>query len=103
MKIKDCNVTWQLLEGDEEKEALKRIIEAQQETQRNKGRGKRNILKILDLYLGSINYIYCHFSSAVLSFKYFINGISQCNTSFLIFTKKSKQHCKMCLYSLYFI
>lgn len=43
LKIKDCSVTWQLLEGDEEKEALKRIIEAQQETQRNKGRGKRNI------------------------------------------------------------
>uniref|UniRef100_H3C5U9 Small RNA binding exonuclease protection factor La n=1 Tax=Tetraodon nigroviridis TaxID=99883 RepID=H3C5U9_TETNG len=42
LKIKDCSVTWQLLEGDEEKEALKRIIEAQQETQRNKGRGKRN-------------------------------------------------------------
>lgn len=40
LKVKDCSVTWQLLEGDEEKEALKRIIEAQQETQRNKGRGK---------------------------------------------------------------
>lgn len=49
LKVKDCRVIWQLLEGDEEKEALKRIIEAQQETQRNKGRGKMTILKILDL------------------------------------------------------
>lgn len=40
LKVKDNSVTWQLLEGEEEKEALKRIIEAQQETQRNKGRGK---------------------------------------------------------------
>lgn len=43
LKVKDSSVTWQLLEGDEEKEALKRIIEAQQETQRNKGRGKMKI------------------------------------------------------------
>lgn len=58
LKVKDCNVTWQLLEGDEEKEALKRIIEAQQETQRNKGRGKMNISKILDLYFSYIDYIH---------------------------------------------
>lgn len=43
LKVKDSSVTWKLLEGDEEKEALKRIIEAQQETQKNKGRGKITI------------------------------------------------------------
>lgn len=41
MKIKDNSVTWQVLEGEEEKEELKKIIEAQQETyNRSRGRGK---------------------------------------------------------------
>lgn len=55
LRVKDCNVTWQLLEGDEEKEALKRIIEAQQETQRNKGRGKMNFSKILEKTIHKIH------------------------------------------------
>lgn len=40
MKVKDNTVNWQLLEGDEEKEVLKKIIEAQQESHRSRGRGK---------------------------------------------------------------
>lgn len=56
LKVKDNSVTWQLLEGEEEKEALKRIIEAQQETQRNKGRGKMAISKTLDLYFTDIDH-----------------------------------------------
>lgn len=40
LTIKDSSVTWQLLEGDEEKEMMKKIVEAQQETFRSKGRGK---------------------------------------------------------------
>lgn len=44
LKIKDSSVTWQLLEGDEEKEVLKKIIEAQQESHRSKGRGKNYFL-----------------------------------------------------------
>lgn len=40
LKIKNNTVTWQVLEGDQEKEELKRIIEAQQESfNRFKGRG----------------------------------------------------------------
>ncbi|KAM9343786.1 lupus La protein [Pholidichthys leucotaenia] len=42
LKVKDSSVAWQLLEGDEEKEVLKKIIEAQQESfSRSKGRGGR--------------------------------------------------------------
>lgn len=55
LRVKDCSVTWQLLEGDEEKEALKRIIEAQQETQRNKGRGKMNFSKMLEKTIHKIH------------------------------------------------
>lgn len=41
LKIKNNTVTWQVLEGDEEKEELKNIIEAQQESySRSRGRGK---------------------------------------------------------------
>ena len=41
LKVKDNNVTWQFLEGDEEKEVLKKIIEAQQESfNKSKGKGK---------------------------------------------------------------
>lgn len=69
LKVKGCDVTWQLLEGDEEKEALKRIIEAQQETQRNKGRGKIKVSKSLDLYFSYIDYIHHNFTSAVFTFK----------------------------------
>lgn len=40
LKIKNDTVTWQVLEGDQEKEELKRIIEAQQESyNRFRGRG----------------------------------------------------------------
>lgn len=45
LKVKGNSVTWQLLEGDEEKEVLKKIIEAQQETHRSKGRGKKKKTK----------------------------------------------------------
>ncbi|XP_008326868.1 lupus La protein [Cynoglossus semilaevis] len=42
LKIKDNSVTWQVLEGDDEKEELKKIIEAQQESySRSRGRGGR--------------------------------------------------------------
>lgn len=42
LKIKNDTVTWQVLEGDQEKEELKRIIEAQQESyNRFRGRGGR--------------------------------------------------------------
>uniref|UniRef100_A0A8C7ZUR0 Small RNA binding exonuclease protection factor La n=1 Tax=Oryzias sinensis TaxID=183150 RepID=A0A8C7ZUR0_9TELE len=42
LKIKDNVVTWELLEGDEEKEVMKKIIGAQQESfNRSKGRGGR--------------------------------------------------------------
>ncbi|XP_049451122.1 lupus La protein [Epinephelus fuscoguttatus] len=42
LKIKNNTVTWQVLEGDEEKEHMKKIIEAQQESfNRSKGRGGR--------------------------------------------------------------
>lgn len=42
LKIKNNTVKWQVLEGDEEKEELKKIIEAQQESySRPKGRGGR--------------------------------------------------------------
>ncbi|KAM8857215.1 lupus La protein [Synchiropus picturatus] len=42
LKVKNNSVTWQLLEGEEEKEVLKKIIEAQQESyNRSKGRGGR--------------------------------------------------------------
>lgn len=42
LKIKENAVTWQVLEGDEEKEELKKIIEAQQESySRSRGRGGR--------------------------------------------------------------
>lgn len=38
--MKGSSVTWQVLEGDDEKEMLKKIIEAQQESyNRSKGRG----------------------------------------------------------------
>uniref|UniRef100_A0A8C6Q528 Small RNA binding exonuclease protection factor La n=1 Tax=Nothobranchius furzeri TaxID=105023 RepID=A0A8C6Q528_NOTFU len=40
LKIKDGTVTWQVLEGDEEKEELKKIIEAQQESH-NRFKGRR--------------------------------------------------------------
>lgn len=41
LKIKDNSVTWQVLEGDDEKEELKKIIEAQQESySRSRGRGE---------------------------------------------------------------
>lgn len=41
LKVKDNSVTWEILEGEEEKEVLKKIIEAQQESySRSKGRGK---------------------------------------------------------------
>lgn len=55
LRVKDSDVTWQLLDGDEEKEALKRIIEAQQETQRNKGRGKMKFSKILEKTIHKIH------------------------------------------------
>uniref|UniRef100_A0A3P9JV14 Small RNA binding exonuclease protection factor La n=1 Tax=Oryzias latipes TaxID=8090 RepID=A0A3P9JV14_ORYLA len=42
LKIKENVVTWELLEGDEEKEVMKKIIGAQQESfNRSKGRGGR--------------------------------------------------------------
>ncbi|XP_057709110.1 lupus La protein [Corythoichthys intestinalis] len=42
LKVKNNVVTWKFLEGEEEKEVLKKIIEAQQETlSRSKGRGGR--------------------------------------------------------------
>ncbi|XP_028991864.1 lupus La protein [Betta splendens] len=42
LKIKDNSVAWQVLEGEEEKEVLKKIIEAQQESySRSRGRGGR--------------------------------------------------------------
>ncbi|XP_069009888.1 lupus La protein [Embiotoca jacksoni] len=42
LKIKDNSVKWELLEGDEEKEVMKKIIEAQQESySRSRGRGGR--------------------------------------------------------------
>ncbi|KAJ0005670.1 hypothetical protein NQD34_015564 [Periophthalmus magnuspinnatus] len=41
LKIKDSAVTWKVLEGDEEKEELKKIIEAQQVCYRSRGRGGR--------------------------------------------------------------
>ncbi|XP_061698112.1 lupus La protein [Syngnathoides biaculeatus] len=42
LKVKNNNVTWKLLEGEEEKEVLKKIIEAQQDSlSRSKGRGGR--------------------------------------------------------------
>ncbi|XP_034429094.1 lupus La protein [Hippoglossus hippoglossus] len=42
LKIKNNSVTWQVLEGDEEKDELKKIIEAQQESySRSRGRGGR--------------------------------------------------------------
>ncbi|XP_028250104.1 lupus La protein [Parambassis ranga] len=42
LKIKDSSVTWQVLEGDEEKEVMKKIIGAQQEIQsRSRGKGGR--------------------------------------------------------------
>ncbi|KAM6979204.1 lupus La protein isoform 1-T2 [Tautogolabrus adspersus] len=45
LKIKDNSVEWQVLEGEEEKEELKKIIEAQQESySRVKGRGKEKSL-----------------------------------------------------------
>lgn len=60
LKVKDSSVTWQLLEGDEEKEALKRIIEAQQETQKNKGRGKITISDTgSELHYINLNYLPC--------------------------------------------
>lgn len=47
LKIKGNSVTWQVLEGDEEKEVLKKIIEAQQESyNRSKGRGKHYLQTI---------------------------------------------------------
>lgn len=40
LQIKDNDVTWEVLEGEVEKEVLKKIIEAQQESyNRSKGRG----------------------------------------------------------------
>ena len=39
LKIKDSDVTWQVLEGEEEKEEMKKIIEAQQESLNRKTRG----------------------------------------------------------------
>ncbi|XP_015244170.1 PREDICTED: lupus La protein [Cyprinodon variegatus] len=42
LKIKGGSVTWQVLEGDEEKQVLKNIIQAQQESyNRSRGRGGR--------------------------------------------------------------
>ncbi|XP_019945492.1 lupus La protein [Paralichthys olivaceus] len=42
LKIKNNSITWQVLEGDEEKEELKKIIESQQESySRVRGRGFR--------------------------------------------------------------
>lgn len=44
LKVKNNSVTWQVLEGDEEKEMLKKIIEAQQESyNRSRGRGKNHL------------------------------------------------------------
>lgn len=41
LKINDNSVTWQLLEGDEEKDVMKKIIEAQQGSfSRCRGRGE---------------------------------------------------------------
>lgn len=41
LKIKGGSVTWQVLEGDEEKQVLKNIIQAQQESyNRSRGRGR---------------------------------------------------------------
>lgn len=49
LKIKNNSVTWQVLEGDEEKEELKKIVEAQQESYtRSKGRGKNDFQTISD-------------------------------------------------------
>jgi len=42
LRIKDNTVTWQVLDGDEEKEELKKIIDSQQESyNRSRGRGGR--------------------------------------------------------------
>ncbi|XP_061736046.1 lupus La protein isoform X1 [Nerophis ophidion] len=42
LKVKDNVVTWQLLEGEEEKEVLKKIVEAQQDSfNRSRGKGGR--------------------------------------------------------------
>lgn len=62
LKVKGNSVTWQLLEGDEEKEVLKKIIEAQQESHRSKGRGK---LENICLYwrVGKDIYILKHFAA----------------------------------------
>lgn len=41
LKIKDKDVTWEVVEGDAERETLKKIIEDQQESL-NKQRGRGN-------------------------------------------------------------
>ncbi|XP_056145102.1 lupus La protein [Lampris incognitus] len=42
LQVKDSDVAWEVLEGDVEKDVMKKIIEAQQETyNRSKGRGGR--------------------------------------------------------------
>ncbi|KAM4697877.1 lupus La protein [Rhinophrynus dorsalis] len=41
LQLKNKDVTWELLEGDAEKEAMKKIIEGQQETYKRKGKGGR--------------------------------------------------------------
>lgn len=50
LKLKDNVVTWEVLEGDVEKEVMKKIIEAQQESfNRSKGRGKYCFEDFVDL------------------------------------------------------
>lgn len=45
--MKDNTVTWQVLEGEEEKENLKKIIEAQQEMQSRSSKGRGNVSNAL--------------------------------------------------------
>ncbi|XP_043931282.1 lupus La protein [Protopterus annectens] len=42
LTLKNKETTWEIVEGDTEKEALKRIIEDQQESFKKKGRGRRS-------------------------------------------------------------
>uniref|UniRef100_A0A8C5DDS5 Small RNA binding exonuclease protection factor La n=1 Tax=Gouania willdenowi TaxID=441366 RepID=A0A8C5DDS5_GOUWI len=64
LKIKNCSVTWELLEGDEEKEMLKKIIGAQQESySKSRGRGKNVIQSdgVQKLY----PFVTCPFSNVI--------------------------------------
>lgn len=89
LKVKDSSVTWQLLEGDEEKEALKRIIEAQQETQKNKGRGKitfqevGSAFQLYRLYTPQLINSLINLIKMLSPFKCLMNGMGQYHSSFL--------------------